>query len=268
MPRHLAALLVLASAACTSATTAGPTSTDAASADASPTDALAKNDTPAGAASDAIADVSEDSDSVALPPDVPRIADATADSAQDAGELWETDQMDAATADVGAPDLPDTTEVLDIAVDVDGVADAVDGIGTDTAGDATPPVCKDLRTLGDNKVPEDNCWAPPAHYCSGKYFQNFAFVCKPDFTACMYGSCRPCGWIGCPWDIMPNSPWPSWANAKCPKDWKEWLPGYNGQYAPLAVPYLPDPNATFCWDNAPAEWSTPEFHANEEMAPK
>ncbi len=224
-----------------------PTGAPASTADAKTGDQVAQDtavpagETAADTASDSLADTLTDTDATTNP-DIETTPDAAPDTTS-APDIADND------ADASPDATPDIADVPDAAIDI--------------AADATTAVCKDLRTMADNKVPSDACWAPPMHYCSTPYLSYVAFVCKPDFSVCMYGQCRPCGWIGCPM-LEPGDPWPAWASQQCPKNYKDWLPGYGGQFAPIAAPYYPDPKATFCWDNAPADWSDEAHHLDDE----
>lgn len=250
LPLALFALVV----AC-SPPTAAPASTDAVTADQGALDVAVS-----------LGDAKQDT---ALDGDANTLGDGLADT--DAGAPL----ADAPTEVAADPDIEIT---LDVSTDIATLPDGGDGDASadvggetsdaaiDTAADASPTVCKDLRKMGDNKVPADGCWAPPMHYCSTPYLSYIAFVCKPDFSVCMFGQCRPCGWIGCPM-LEPGEPWPAWASPLCPKNYKDWMPGYGGQFAPMAAPYYPDPKATFCWDNAPAEWSDDAHHLDDEKIP-
>lgn len=248
-------LALLALLAACSPPTAAPASTDATTADQGALDvAVLPGDATQDALLDSDADAPDATDAAAVPPD-------------------------AATEVAADPDIETT---LDISPDIKALTDGADGDASldlggdgpdstldtaiDTAADASPTVCKDLRKMADNKVPSDTCWAPPMHYCSSPYLSYIAIVCKPDFSVCVFGQCRPCGWIGCPM-LEPGDPWPAWASPLCPKNYKDWMPGYGGKFAPIAAPYAADPKATFCWDNAPADWSDEAHHLDDEKIP-
>ena len=59
--------------------------------------------------------------------------------------------------------------------------------------------CQNIHYPGDEQLPGDTCWAPPAHYCADG--QSLAVVkgCAPDMSVCCIygGSCIPCGWVSC-----------------------------------------------------------------------
>src|SRR5437867_155594 len=57
----------------------------------------------------------------------------------------------------------------------------------------------DSRRLGDNRVPGDECWDPPSHYCSAGAGGLITMGCRPDYSVCcMFDStCLPCGWQPC-----------------------------------------------------------------------
>lgn len=70
--------------------------------------------------------------------------------------------------------------------------------GTDATSTADSG-CQSFGTLGDGKFGGDNCWAPPANYCSAGATQAFVRGCQSDGQLCctFTTGCIPCGWTNC-----------------------------------------------------------------------
>ncbi len=99
---------------------------------------------------------------------------------------------------------------------------------------AGPGDCKDWHQFGDYKVPLDDCWDPPYHYCAQGGGAAGTRYCKNDLSlCCISGStCIPCGdeWFVC-------------SEGPC-------------MQVPLTPPddprcKTPDPDLIICWDDLP-----------------
>ncbi|MBI5609179.1 MAG: hypothetical protein HY902_09910 [Deltaproteobacteria bacterium] len=198
----------------------------AAAADASVTDAQAAPDSPE------VADTGPGAWDVAM--------DMGTDMATDAGADTQPDAWFPVKGDVGTDSSLTTADTAD-----------------STGGPETTGPCKDIRKRGDVKILQDQCWDPPAHYCSGPEFQGYVFGCKADFSVCCAfpTSCWPCGWVLCPY-VPPGGNLPDGAPSGCPTDWTGWMT----LSMPGCAPHMPSKDQEFCWDGVPDEWKTPAFH--------
>lgn len=88
----------------------------------------------------------------------------------------------------GAVDAGDGSSAADTARSVDG--------GGDAGGDAG---CEQLVWPADGLHEDDECWAPPAHYCSNGWGWGSSAYCAPGGELCclFWSGCAPCGWVGC-----------------------------------------------------------------------
>lgn len=222
---------------------------DAADAGATPVPDVFGGDLDASEKPDAASDSSEGDQSAPQPDQAEVEFDSGGLELDDAvGELPPQDQLpagpDATTLDappsVDTSTSPDALAAPDLSVGPDGK-------------------CKDWRVRGDNKSPGDMCWNPPNHYCSSPWeAQLMWFGCKPDFSVCcnFYTLCRQCDWKKCP-SLQPGDPAPGGSLAGCPDG--DTLAAMKTQ-PDLCKPYLPNFQDKFCYDNAPAEWSTMLYH--------
>lgn len=89
------------------------------------------------------------------------------------------------------------------------------------------------------------------------------FGCAPDQSACcLYDSfCRPCGWTACPF-VPKGAPPPTTLPPGCPTYYVLDKPPAT---VPLECqPYEPN-DTKFCWDDAPPEWKTYDFHIYDDQ---
>jgi hypothetical protein len=212
------------------------------------------------------ADAAIETDAVALDATDSDTSDA---ASQDAGSM---DRADTAALDALADGWQDTAgdaasdatpsdavDAGDVPADIEAQDTAADAIPLPTAATATAS-CKDKRQKGDGKTSWDHCWDPPAHYCSGMEGAMVWFGCSPDQKVCFAFDifCHPCGWTPCP-IVSKNSPPPKLPPG-CPTYYV--YPYVYPSVPPEVQPYLPS-DKVFCWDGAPPEWKTLEFHAKD-----
>jgi hypothetical protein len=258
VPRSVPVAMLLLGSACSHAPAPVPSSkADAVgNADASTLDAI-DTDTSLATSQDVGSVDSADSAAVDVSGDASVPVDTAGDATSDAlpGDAVVAGDVPGDTsATVDAGEVQDTGTVQDA---------AADALPLPTADTATAS-CKDKRQKGDGKTWWCQCWDPPEHYCSGMEGAMPWFGCSPDQKACAEFDifCHPCGWTPCP-IVSKNSPPPKLPPG-CPKYFV--YPQAPGPIPPEVQPYVPT-DKVFCWDGAPPEWKTLDFHAKDAGPP-